>query len=112
MDYLPNTLQSTPTDEISPDEHKARSGRYQEIVRKHIRNWRGQCRCDDGNITVIGRRFGDGGLSDRLIEIGIVPTGSISVVLVERWYNRTRAAHRIVLEVMQRMRLRSFKEWL
>ena len=77
MDYLPNTLQSTPTDEISPDEHKARSGRYQEIVRKHIRNWRGQCRCDDGNITVIGRRFGDGGLSDRLIEIGIVPTHSL-----------------------------------
>ena len=51
---------------------------------KQIRNWRGQCRCDDGNITLIGRRFGDGGLSDRLIEIGIVPAGSISGVLVER----------------------------
>ena len=46
-------------------------------------NWRGQCRCGDGSITLIGR-FGECGLSDRLVEIGILPAGSISVVLVER----------------------------
>ena len=76
-------LHSTPPDEISPDEQKAGSGRDQEIVWKQIRNWRGQCRCDDGSITLIGRRVGDGGLSDRLIEISIVPAGSISGVLVK-----------------------------
>ena len=73
-----------PLHQISPDEQKAGYGRYQEIVWKQIRNWRGQCRCDDLSITLIGRRFGDGGLSDRLIEIGIVPADSISGVLVER----------------------------
>ena len=29
-------------------------------------------RYDDGSVTLIGRRFGDDGLSDRLIEIGIL----------------------------------------
>ena len=71
-------------DVISPDEQTAGSGTGQEIAWKQIRNWRGQCRCDDGSIALIGRRFGDGGLSVRLIEIGIVPAGSISGVLVER----------------------------
>ena len=44
-------------------------------------NWRVQCRCGDRSI---GRRFVDGGLSDILIEIDIVPAASISGVLVER----------------------------
>ncbi len=87
MDYLPNTLQtvqSKPPDEISPDGQKAGSGRDQDIVWNQVRNWRGQRRCDAGSITIIGRRFVDGGMSDRLIEIDIVPAGSISGVLVER----------------------------
>ena len=85
-DRLPTqySIQFIPPNEISPDEQKAGSGRDQEIVWKQRRNWRGQCRCDDGSITLIGRRFGDGGLSDRLIEIAIVPAGSISGVLVKR----------------------------
>ena len=62
MDYLPNTLQSTPPDGINPNDQKAGSRRDQEIVWKQIKNWRGQCRCDDGSITLIGRSFGDGGL--------------------------------------------------
>ena len=54
-------LFSTPytPDKISPDEQKAGSGRDQEIVWKQIRNWQGQCRCDDGSITIICRRFGN-----------------------------------------------------
>ena len=38
VDRLPNNLQSTSPDEISPDEQKAGSGRDQEIVWKQIRN--------------------------------------------------------------------------
>ena len=38
MDYQPNILQSTPPDEISPDEQKAGSGRDKEVVWKQIKN--------------------------------------------------------------------------
>ena len=63
-------------------------------------------------IAVIGKRFGDGGLSDLLIEGGIVAASSMSGVLAGRQYNRAMRAHKIVMEAMQRLRLKSFKEWL
>ena len=67
MDYTyTNTLQIyIPLhDEISPGEQKIGSGRDQEIVWKQIRNWRRQCRCDVGSITLIGRMFSDGVLQE------------------------------------------------
>ena len=63
-------------------------------------------------IAVIGKRFGDGGLSDLLIEDSIVAASSMSGVLAGRQYNRAMRAHKIVMEATQRLRLKSFKEWL
>ena len=64
------------------------------------------------SIAVIGKRFGDGGLSDLLIEGSIVAASSMSGVLEGRQYNRAMRAHTIVMEAIQRLRLRSLKEWL
>ena len=61
-------------------------------------------------IAVIGKRFGDGGLSDLLIEGDIVAASSMSGVLEGRQYNRAMRAYKIVLEAMQQLRLKSFKE--
>ena len=63
-------------------------------------------------ISVISKRFGGGCLSDLLIESSTMAAGSISWVLEGRQYNRAMRAHNIVMEAMQRLLLRFFKEWL
>ena len=63
-------------------------------------------------IAVLGKRFGDAGLSDLFIEAGIVASGSVSGVLEGCQYNRAMRAHKIVMEAMKRLRLKSFREWL
>ena len=48
-------------------------------------------RYDDGSVTLIGRRFGDDGLSDRLIEIGILTSwldlGGSGRMIVQPYYD-------------------------
>ena len=63
-------------------------------------------------IAVLDKRFGDAGLSDLFIEAGIVASGSVSGVLEGHQYNRAMRAHKIVMEAMQWLRLKSFREWL
>ena len=63
-------------------------------------------------IAVLGKRFGDAGLSDLFIEAGIVASGSVSGLLEGRQYNQAMRAHKIVMEEIQRLRLKSFREWL
>ena len=63
-------------------------------------------------IAVLGKRFGDTGLSDLFIEAGIIASGSVSGVLEGRQYNRAMRAHKIVMEAIHRIRLKSFWEWL
>lgn len=46
-------------------------------------------------IAAIGKRFGDAGLSDILIESGIVASGSVSGVLEGRHYNRAIRTHKV-----------------
>ena len=59
-------------------------------------------------IAVLGKRFGDAGLSDLFIEAGMIALSSVSGVLKGRQYNRAMRAHKIVMEAMQRLRLKSF----
>ena len=63
-------------------------------------------------IAILGKRFGDAGLSDLLIEAGIVAAGSISGVIEARQYNRAMRAHKLAMEAMQRLRLKSFQAWM
>lgn len=52
--------------------------------------------------------IGDAGLSDILVQSGIVAAGSVSGVLEGHKYNRSLRTHKIVMEAMQRLRLKSF----
>ena len=56
--------------------------------------------------------FINAGLSDTLIEAGIVAASSVFVALEGRPYNKVLQAHKIVKEAMQRLRLKSFQEWM
>lgn len=59
-------------------------------------------------LTILGKRYGDAGLSDILTEVGIVTASSVFGILEGRQYNRALRAHMIVMELMQRLRLKSF----
>ena len=61
-------------------------------------------------ISVIGKRLGDGGVSELLTESDIVATGLVYVIIEGRQYNRAMKAHYIVLEAMQRLVLRFYQE--
>jgi hypothetical protein len=63
-------------------------------------------------LAIIGKRFGDAGLSDLLIESKVVAFGSVPAVLEGRQYNRAMRAHKIVIEAFQRLQLTVFKEWM
>ena len=46
-------------------------------------------------MSAIGKRFGDAGLSDILLESGVVGAGSIAGVLEGRHYNRALRTHKV-----------------
>lgn len=50
-------------------------------------------------LAAIGKRFGDAGLSDVLIESGVVATGSVAGVLEGRHYNRAVRLHKVIKHV-------------
>ena len=62
-------------------------------------------------LAVIGRRFGDAGLRDVLVEGNVISSGSVSAALEGRHYNRAVRAHLVVAEVFEHLRWRSFEEW-
>lgn len=50
-------------------------------------------------MSAIGKRFGDAGLSDVLLESGVVGAGSISGVLEGRHYNRALRTHKVIINL-------------
>ena len=46
-------------------------------------------------LAAIGKRFGDAGLADILVESGIVGSGSVAGVLEGRHYNRAVRTHKV-----------------
>ena len=52
----------------------------------------------------------DAALSDIYIEAGIVAAGSTPGVVECRQYTRAMRAHKIFMEAMQRLRMKSFNE--
>lgn len=63
-------------------------------------------------IAILGKRFSDTSLSDLLIETGTIAAGSVSGVTEGRQSNRAMRAHKIKIEAMKRLRLKSFQEWM
>lgn len=59
-------------------------------------------------LAVIGKRFGDAGLRDLLIESRIIGTGSLNGVLEGKHYNRALRTHKIVLEALMRLNWQAF----
>ena len=63
-------------------------------------------------LSVLGKRFGDAGLQDILIESEVVATGSINGVLNGHHYNRSMRAHKLLYESLQRIRFTTFLDSL
>eukprot|EP00794_Sanderia_malayensis_P012433 gene12433-13718_t len=59
-------------------------------------------------LSAISKIFGDGDLKDVFIESGIVSEGSIKGVLSGKHYNRSVRCHKIMYEVMERLRFEVF----
>ena len=51
-------------------------------------------------LSTIGKRFGDAGLSDVLIESGVMATGSVAGVLEGRHYNRAVRIHKVIMRTV------------
>lgn len=63
-------------------------------------------------LGILGKRFGDAGLQDILIESEVVAPGSINGVISGHHYNRSMRAHKLMYESLQRARFRSFLDSL
>ncbi|XP_049332864.1 uncharacterized protein LOC111197609 isoform X2 [Astyanax mexicanus] len=63
-------------------------------------------------LGILGKRFGDAGLVDILIESEIVATGSINGVISGHHYNRSMRAHKLLYESLQRIRFNAFLDSL
>ncbi|KAJ4940926.1 hypothetical protein JOQ06_027216 [Pogonophryne albipinna] len=63
-------------------------------------------------LSILGKRFGDAGLQDILIESEVVAPGSINGVLNGHHYNRSMRAHKLLYESLQRIRFITFMDSL
>ena len=63
-------------------------------------------------LGILGKRFGEAGLGDLLIENGLVAAGSIASVLNGHHYNRAVRANKVVFEALLRMKWSNFGFWL
>ena len=61
-------------------------------------------------MAVIGKRYGDAGLSDILVEAGVVVEGSLDGVISGHHYNRSIHAYKIVYETMEELRFQEYLE--
>lgn len=55
-------------------------------------------------LAVLGKRYGDAGLADILVESGVLGSGSIAGVLEGKHYNRAVRMHKLVAEALERLR--------
>ena len=63
-------------------------------------------------MTVIGKRFGDAGLKDVLVESGVVGASSVHSVISGKHSNHALQCHKAMFEALFRMVLRSFETFL
>jgi len=63
-------------------------------------------------MSVIAKRFLDGGLKDLVIEAGILPKGSTVSSLSSPHYNKAIRVHKYIYESLMRCKIKSFGKWL
>ena len=63
-------------------------------------------------LAVIGKRFGDAGLKDLIIESGLLGEGSVFQIMKGKHYNNAMRIHHAVVEAFTRKKIESFIEWL
>ena len=63
-------------------------------------------------LGILGKRVGEGGLGDLLIENGLVAAGSIASILNGHHYNRAVRANKVVFEALLIMKWSTFGSWL
>lgn len=63
-------------------------------------------------LSILGKRFGDAGLQDVLIESEVVAPESISGVISGHHYNCNMKAHKLLYESLQRIRFLTFLDSL
>ena len=59
-------------------------------------------------LSVLGKRFGAGGLTDLWVEADIVAPGSVNAALQGRHYNRSVRAHKVVYEALSRLQMQDY----
>ncbi|KAJ8021222.1 hypothetical protein HOLleu_38358 [Holothuria leucospilota] len=88
---------------------KAQQIRWKDAMyMKRIILWLGEFHTSMSFLACVGKRFRDAGLQDVMIESELVAQGSVSTVMNGHHYNRSVRAHKIVAEVLQRLRLQAF----
>ena len=63
-------------------------------------------------LSIIGKRFGDAGLKDLLIESGVLAEGSVAPVLSGKAYNRAVRVHKCLYEALIRIMWQKFLNWI
>ena len=63
-------------------------------------------------LAIIGKRYGEAGFRDTLVEANVVSAGSVAGVLGGKHYNRSIKAHLILSEAFERLRWQEFEEWI
>ena len=63
-------------------------------------------------ISVIGKRFGAGGLKDIIVGADLTGTGSVEATLKGKHYNPAMRILKTVFESLQRLKLDAFESWL
>ncbi len=63
-------------------------------------------------LHVLGKRFGDAGFSDLVIECAIIAPGSMPGILNGHHYNRSVRVHKIFMEALERVRWMEFGSWI
>ena len=63
-------------------------------------------------LSVIGKRFADGGLKYLIVESGLLGEDQVSQMLKGKDYNNGIRVHLYLAEAINRMKLESFENWL
>ena len=64
-------------------------------------------------LAVIGKRFGDAGLKDLIIESGLhLGDGTVEQILKGKQYNNAMRIHHVVAKVLRRKKTDAFTRWL
>ena len=63
-------------------------------------------------LDVIGKRFGDAGLKDLIVETGLIGADMTEQLLKGKYYNNDIRIHHYVAEAITRLKLDAFQDWL